>query len=109
MGRMLFSLLVLLFIVTIFAVSNLGTVTVNFWQITIVKDEPLALVIVGAGVLGALVTYLASLAHHVRQARQIRSLEERVRAHETRQESPLGPSAIVSPPAAPAEETRKLS
>ena len=84
MRATLFWLLVLLVAVTVFALSNPVTVTVNFWQWPVYKG-PLAMAVVGAGVLGALLTYVSSLAHHVHQARHIRNLEERLRGHEARQ------------------------
>jgi uncharacterized integral membrane protein len=77
-------LVFLLLVVTIFAISNLSTVTVNFWQVT-VYTGPLALVVVGAGVLGALLTYLASILHHIRQSQHIRALEHRVRTQDAQQ------------------------
>ncbi|HKV43973.1 MAG TPA: LapA family protein [bacterium] len=108
MGRTLFSLLVLLVVVTIFALSNLSAVTVNFWQVT-VYTGPLALVIVGAGVIGALLTYLGSLGHHIRQARQIRTLEDRIRTPDPRDAHPSASSLVTAPPAStPVEGTRKL-
>ncbi|TMI85385.1 MAG: LapA family protein [Bacillati bacterium ANGP1] len=62
MGGALVGMLFLLLVVTVFALSNLGTVTINFLQVAIYTG-PLALIVVGAGVLGALLTYLASLIH----------------------------------------------
>jgi len=85
MGGALVGMLILLLVVTVFALSNLGTVTINFMQV--------AIIVVGAGVLGALLTYLASLIHHVRQIRHIRSLEERLRAHEEPLTAPLNTAA----------------
>ena len=106
-----FWLLLWLVAVTVFAWSNQATtVTVRFWQWS-VAEGPLGMVVVGAGVLGALLTYASSLMHHARQARYIRSLEESVRAHETRPASPSPgggpPVRPVSP--GPAEETRRPS
>lgn len=82
MGRTVLYLLILLIAATLFALSNPTTVTVNFWQWP-VYTGPLALVIIGAGVAGALVTYLGSLAHHLRQAQQIRSLRKTAEGAET--------------------------
>ncbi|HLW59008.1 MAG TPA: LapA family protein [bacterium] len=108
MGRTLLFLVILLVVVTVFALSNLSTVTVNFWQVT-VYSGPLALVIVGAGVIGALLTYLGSLGHHFRLARQIRTLEGRVRAHEPLDPHPSASSLVTAPPPSnPLEETRRL-
>ena len=50
MGGALVGMLFLLLVVTIFALSNLGTVTINFLQVAIYTG-PLALIVVGAGVL----------------------------------------------------------
>ena len=71
-----------------------ATVTVKFWQWPVFTG-PLAIVVVGAGVCGALLTYLGSLLHHTRQAQQIRTLRESVKAHEARQ-------AQAGPPKTPA-------
>ena len=92
MGGALVGMLILLLVVTVFALSNLGTVTINFMQVAIITG-PLGNIVVGAGVLGALLTYLASLIHHVRQIRHIRSLEERLRAHEEPLTAPLNTAA----------------
>lgn len=108
--RTLLWLLLLLVAVTVFALSNQTPVTVNFWQWPIYTG-PLAMVVVGAGVLGVLLTYTSSLAHHVRQTRQIRSLQESVRAHEAREgppARPVGPTPSPVPPGS-AEETRRPS
>jgi uncharacterized integral membrane protein len=108
MGRTLLFLVILLVVVTVFALSNLSTVTVNFWQVT-VYSGPLALVIVGAGVIGALLTYLGSLGHHFRLTRQIRTLEGRVRAHEPLDPHPSASSLVTAPPPSSSlEETRRL-
>jgi len=87
MGRTVLWLLLLLIAVTVFALSNPTIVTVNFWQWP-VYTGPLALVVIGAGVCGALLTYLGSLAHHMRQAQQIRSLRKSIQARETPMASP---------------------
>jgi uncharacterized integral membrane protein len=106
----LFWLLLWLVAVTVFAWSNQATtVTIKFWQWP-VAEGPLGMIVIGAGVLGALLIYVTSLGHHVRQARQIRSLQESVRAHEARQAQPTlvarPPGSAVSPGSA--EETRRL-
>ena len=67
-------LLVLLIAVTVFALSNTMIVSVGFWQWELFRGQ-LGLAIIGAGVIGALLTYAGSLGHHVRQARQIRRLQ----------------------------------
>jgi uncharacterized integral membrane protein len=97
-------LLFLLIVVMLFTLSNQGVVTVSFWQWPIYSG-PLALVVVGAGIVGALVTYLSSLPHHVRQGRRIRGLEDRLRSHEDQRTAPSsGPTATV----APSPETRRI-
>ena len=103
MGGTVFWLLLLFVVATIFALSNVTPVTVNFWQWPVYKG-PLAIVVVGAGVCGALLTYLGSLVHHTRQAQQIRNLRQSVQAHEARQ-------AQASLPKTPATfpETRRPS
>lgn len=109
MGGALLKWLVLLVVVTTFALSNRMPVTVSFWQWPI-YNGPLAIVIVGAAVIGALLTYMSSLTHHLRQTQHIRSLQERVRAHETRQ-GPATPAQTPPAPPAPArpiEDTRRL-
>ena len=97
-------LLFLLIVVMLFTLSNQGVVTVSFWQWPIYSG-PLALVVVGAAIVGALVTYLSSLPHHVRQGRRIRGLEERLRAHED-QRTPLSGTPTAS--AASPSETRRM-
>ena len=97
-------LLFLLIVVMLFTLSNQHTVTVSFWQWPIYSG-PLALVVVGAGIIGALVTYLSSLPHHVRQGRRIRGLEERLRAHED-QRPPVGSAPTSTVASSP--ETRRI-
>lgn len=108
MGGTMFWLLLWLVVITVFALSNLTTETVKFWQWP-VYTGPLGMIIVGAGVLGALLTYVGSLAHHTHQARQIRALRESVRAHEAREVPPsLGGGASVAPmTGSPAGEPRR--
>lgn len=80
--------LVLVFLaVTVFAVSNTGVVTVMFWQWAIYTG-PLALAIVGAGVLGALLVYLPSMPPHARLRGRIRDLERRLAAHQPAEAPP---------------------
>ena len=109
MGGTLFWLLVWLVVVTVFALSNLTTETIRFWQWP-VYTGPLGMIVVGAGVLGALLTYVGSLQHHVRQARQIRTLQGTIQAHEARESPPtLGGGPSVAPTrSGPPEETRRL-
>jgi uncharacterized integral membrane protein len=87
-------LLVVVFLATtVFAVSNTAVVTVWFWQWPIYTGS-LALAIVGAGILGALVTFLPSLVRHGHLRRRLRDLERRLAAHE-----PAAPAAPDVPPA----------
>lgn len=108
MGGTMFWLLLWLVVITVFALSNLTTETVKFWQWP-VYTGPLGMIIVGAGVLGALLTYVGSLAHHAHQARQIRALHESVRAHEARQapSSPGGGASVAPVTGGPAGEPRR--
>ena len=112
MGGTLLKWLVLLVVVTTFALSNRMPVTVSFWQWPI-YNGPLAIIIVGAAVIGALLTYVSSVTHHLRQTQQIRSLQESVRAHEAKhpQATPAqtSPMQAPSPPSRPTEDTRRLS
>jgi uncharacterized integral membrane protein len=86
---------------TVFALSNTTVVTVMFWQWPIYSGS-LALALVGAGILGALLTYLPSVAGHGRLRGRIRELERRVAAHERPAgATPAGPAATA--PAATAE------
>ena len=55
MGGTLFWLLLWLVVVTVFALSNLTIETIRFWQWP-VYTGPLGMIVVGAGVLGALLT-----------------------------------------------------
>jgi uncharacterized integral membrane protein len=105
----LFWLLVWLVAVTVFAWSNQTIVTVRFWQWPL-AEGPLGMIVVAAGVLGVLLTYASSFAHHFRQARYIRTLEASVRAQATSPApaSPAGGPAPRPVSSDPAEETRKL-
>jgi uncharacterized integral membrane protein len=109
MGGTLFWLLLWLVVVTVFALSNLTTETIRFWQWP-VYTGPLGMIVVGAGVLGALLTYVGSLQHHVRQARQIRTLQGTVHEHEARQTPPVlgGGPAGAPMRSEPTEETRRF-
>ena len=110
MGGTLLKWLVLLLVVTAFALSNQTPVTVSFWQWRI-YNGPLAIIIIGAAVIGALLTYISSVTHHVRQAQKIRSLQESARTSEPRQEAPAQTSSgqAPPPPSRPVEDTRRLS
>jgi uncharacterized integral membrane protein len=104
-GAIMAAVLVLL-IATVFAISNTDTVRVMFWQWQIYTG-PLALAIVGAGVIGALLAYFPSLARHAHLHRRVRDLERRLRAHEGPE-----PPASAAPEATPPpglEETRPLT
>jgi len=68
---------ILLIAVALFAISNTVPVTVMFMQWTLYTG-PLALVIVGAGVLGALLTFVPSLRRHGHLSSRIRDLERRI-------------------------------
>jgi len=89
--------LVLLVVVTAFTLSNLQTVTVTFWQWPLYSG-PLSLIVVGAVVLGALMTYLASLLHHSRQGRRIRSLEDKIKTLEAQVHLPSDEVTLPSTP-----------
>ena len=78
----------------VFALSNTTTVTVMFWQWPIYTGS-LALAIVGAGILGALLTFLPSMARHAHLLGRLRDLERRLAAHQ----SAAAPAAPDIPPA----------
>jgi hypothetical protein len=94
---------------TVFAISNTDTVRVMFWQWPIYQG-PLALAIVGAGVLGALLAYLPSLARHAHLHRRVRDLERRLSSHRAEAPAPE-PEPPVSPDTPPEgiDETRPLT
>ncbi|HLJ60456.1 MAG TPA: LapA family protein [bacterium] len=99
-------LVLILLAVTIFTLSNTTTtVVVRFWQWQLF-DGPVALAIVGAGVLGALLTFLSSLPHRVRLGGRIRDLEQRLRTHEGPTRAPSGPGLSSSPPGP--DDTRRF-
>ena len=90
--------LVLVFLAaTVFALSNTTVVTVMFWQWPVFTGS-LALAIVGAGVLGALLAFLPSLARHAHLRGRLRDLERRLAAHQ----AAAAPAAPDTPPAGPA-------
>lgn len=106
---MVFWLVVLLVAVTVFALSNTGTVTVRFWQWSLYTG-PLALALIGSGVLGAVLAFAASAIRHARLGGQIRRLEHRVRTLEGGE--PARPrtdgSPASAPPAGPVDDSRRL-
>ena len=102
-GAILTAILVLL-LATVFAISNMETVRVMFWQWQIYTG-PIALAVVGAGVLGALLAYLPSVARHARLNRRVRDLERRLAAHHAAE--PGGPAAAG--PSGGIDETRPLT
>jgi len=91
----------------IFALSNTTAVTVMFWQWEIYSGS-LALALVGAGILGALLTFLPSVARHGRLRGRLRDLERRLAAHERAASAPPGAAPAQQPPASTpsAAETR---
>jgi uncharacterized integral membrane protein len=90
---------------TVFALSNTTAVTVMFWQWPIYSGS-LALALVGAGILGALLTYLPSVAGHGRLRGRIRELERRVAAHERPAGAAPAATAEPSGPAVSPSDTR---
>lgn len=104
------SLILLLLAVTVFALSNTAAVTVMFWQWPIYTGS-LALVIIGAGVLGALLTLLPALLRQHHLGWRIRDLERRLRAHEAVQAPgappPSSPEGESAP--GPVEDTRRFT
>jgi uncharacterized integral membrane protein len=76
-------LILILLAVTIFVLSNIPPntpeVKVMFWQWELYRGS-LASVVVGAGVLGALLTYISSLVRIVRLGRRVRELENQIPA-----------------------------
>jgi uncharacterized integral membrane protein len=97
---------------TVFALSNTTPVTVMFWQWPIYTGS-LALAIVGAGILGALLTFLPSMARHAHLAGRLRDLERRLAAHQAAA-APVAPDVppATAPPASHASsdlgQTRRL-
>ena len=91
-------LLVVIFLAaTVFAISNTEPVQVMFWQWPIYTGS-LALAIVGAGVLGALLTFAPSMVRHAHLRGRLRDLERRLAAHNA-----AGPTAPDRPPGTPAD------
>jgi uncharacterized integral membrane protein len=102
-GAILAAVFVLL-LATVFAISNTDTVRIMFWQWQIYTG-PLALAIVGAGVLGALLAYVPSLARHAHLHRRVRDLERRLKSQGA-PETPSPAAPDTRPPGL--EETRPL-
>jgi uncharacterized integral membrane protein len=100
----------------VFALSNTMTVPVMFWQWQ-VYNGPLALALVGAGILGALLAFLPSIARHAHLRGRVHELERRLAQHE--RPAPEAPAPASPPfasrpavpptpaaPASPVPETR---
>ncbi len=107
-------LLLLLLAVTIFALSNTAPVTVMFWQWPVYTGS-LALAIVGAGMLGALLTLLPALMRQSHLGGRIRELEREIRTQEPAGRPGPGPAgssggyASGLPPSGRVEDTRRFS
>jgi uncharacterized integral membrane protein len=76
--RILVWLVVVFLAATIFAISNSGTVTVLFWHWPIYTG-PLSIALVGSGLLGALLTFIASLMLQAGLRERIQELDQKVR------------------------------
>ncbi|MDO9116578.1 MAG: LapA family protein [Nitrospira sp.] len=74
----LFIALLFAILIAVFALQNTVAVTVHFlvWD----YDTSLVLIILGSAMLGALLTFLASLGPRFTRAKQTRQLEETVRS-----------------------------
>lgn len=94
-----------LLVATVFAISNTETIRVMFWQWPIYTG-PVALAVVGAGVIGALLAYLPSLARHARLHRRVRDLERRLAAHHAAETEA---AAAAHAPSHGIDETRPLT
>ncbi|HKX18582.1 MAG TPA: LapA family protein, partial [bacterium] len=97
---------------TVFAISNTEPVQVMFWQWPIYTGS-LALAIVGAGVLGALLTLVPSMIRHAHLHGRLRDLERRLAAHEaasspTASGTPPPGTPAVPPAQADIGQTRRL-
>src|SRR5690348_4004740 len=90
----------------VFSLSNTAVVTVMFWQWPIYTDS-LALAIVGAGVLGAVLAFLPSLARHAHLRGRLRDLERRLAAHQAAA-SPAAPDTPPSGTPSDIGQTRRL-
>ena len=106
-------LLVVIFLAaTVFAISNTEQVQVMFWQWPIYTGS-LALAIVGAGVLGALLTFAPSMVRHAHLRGRLRDLERRLAAHQAAAganapDTPPSGTPAVPPAAADIGQTRRL-
>jgi uncharacterized integral membrane protein len=101
------ALVIVALLATVFALSNTMAVTVMFlrWPI---YTGPLALTIIGTGVLGALLMYLMyvpSMVRHARLRKHVQELERRLAAHHPVDTPPAAPDT------SPSEigQTRRLS
>lgn len=106
-------LLVVIFLAaTVFAISNTEQVQVMFWQWPIYTGS-LALAIVGAGVLGALLTFAPSMVRHAHLRGRLRDLERRLAAHQAAAganapDTPPSGTPAVPPAQADIGQTRRL-
>jgi len=109
--RTAFGLILLLLVVTIFALSNAGPVTVMFWQWPIYTGS-LAFAIVGAGILGAVLVFLPSLIRQSHLGGRIRELERQQRPEEPAGR-PMPPGSRTGyppspPPSGGVDDTRRF-
>ena len=107
----IFVWLVVVFVAaTIFALSNSAAVPVMFWRWTIYTG-PLSLALVASGLIGALLTFGASLMLQAGLRERLRELDEKVRDQGEklgRLPSWAQPRATPKPPPAPPEDTSRL-
>lgn len=106
MRGVIVALVIVFFAATIFALSNTAVVTIMFWQWPIYTGS-LALAIVGAGVLGALLAFLPSIARHAHLRGRVHELERRLGAHEPARPG-LPPSGTPPVPPSEVEQTRRF-
>lgn len=107
----IFVWLVVVFVAaTVFALSNSAAVPIMFWRWTIYTG-PLSLALVASGLIGALLTFAASLMLQAGLRERLRELDEKVRE----QGEKLGhlptwaqPRATLKPPSAPPEDTHQI-
>ncbi len=95
---------------TIFAISNSGTVTVQFWHWPIYTG-PLSLALVGSGLIGALLTFVASLMLQGGLRERIHELDQKVKEqNEKLTRLPTWAQPRVTPGASsgPPDETRRV-
>jgi uncharacterized integral membrane protein len=108
--RILAWLVVVFVAATVFALSNSAAVPIMFWRWTIYTG-PLSLALVASGLIGALLTFAASLMLQAGLRERLRELDEKVRE----QGEKLGrlptwaqPRGTPKPPSAPPEDTRQI-